>query len=321
MRLFIVAMLTSTILLLPIGGHAADIPKSEFGANDEVGALNRLTDTSRLQILSRITGGKVYDLSVDTFPGMPGLVDLGMGDPDFHMWMTHTPEGLVIEGISPGDVEGDFALYDDAVIMSNHTGTHIDALNHAGYGEKIFNQFSSADHLGNKGWRIAGADKIPPIITRGVLIDVAMQKGLDVLVDSYEITVDDIVAALKRQTVSIESGDAVFIRTGRMRHWPKPDLFVPREPGIGIAAAKWLVEQGAVLIGADNIAVERIPVTGSPVHAFVFAEAGVCLVELVWLEELAEDKIYEFALIAAPIKIRGATGSPMRPIALPIGPR
>jgi kynurenine formamidase len=321
MHLFIVTMLTSTILLLPIGGHAADIPKSEFGVNDEVGALNRLTDTSRLQILSRITGGKVYDLSVDTFPGMPGLVDLGMGDPDFHMWMTHTPEGLVIEGISPGDVEGDFALYDDAVIMSNHTGTHIDALNHAGYGEKIFNQFSSADHLGNKGWRKAGADKIPPIITRGVLIDVATQKGLDVLADSYEITVADIVAALKRQTVSLGSGDAVFIRTGRMRHWPKPELFVPREPGIGIAAAKWLVEQGAVLIGADNIAVERIPVTGPPVHAFAFAEAGVCLVELVWLEELAEDKVYEFALIAAPIKIRGATGSPMRPIALPIGPR
>ncbi|MFT4582197.1 MAG: kynurenine formamidase [Gammaproteobacteria bacterium] len=321
MRLFIVTMLTGAILSLPIGGHSADIPKSDFGEHDEVGALNRLNDASRLQILSRITSGKVYDLSVDTFPGMPGLVDLGMGDPDFHMWMTHTPEGLVIEGISPGDVEGDFALYDDAVIMSNHTGTHIDALNHAGYGDKIFNQFSSAEHLGNKGWRIAGADKIPPIITRGVLIDVATQKGLDVLADSYEITVDDLIAALKRQTVSIEGGDAVFIRTGRMRHWPKPDLFVPREPGIGIAAAKWLVDSGAVLIGADNIAVERIPVTGSPVHAYAFAEAGVCLVELVWLEELAEDKIYEFALIAAPIKIRGATGSPMRPIALPIGPR
>ena len=165
---------------------------------------------------------------------------------------------------------------------------------------------------------MAGADTIPPIITRGVLIDVPRTKQVEVLPDSYEITVADLQTTLADEAISLEQCDAVFIRTGRMLKWPDCAEYVPHEPGIGIDGAKWLVAQGVVLIGADNIAVERIPVTGTPVRAYLFARAGVCLVELLWLEDLARDQVYQFALIAAPIKIRGATGSPMRPIAFPI---
>jgi kynurenine formamidase len=277
-----------------------------------------LTDTSRLALLSRITSGKVYDLSVENFAGMPGLVHLGMGDPDFHMWMTHTPEGLELEGVNPGDPAHPIALYDDAVIMSSHTGTHIDALNHAGYGDKIWNGFDRAGHLGNKGWTVAGTDEIPPIIARGVLIDVAGHKQTDMLPDSYEITPADLTAALAAQGTQLEAGDAVFIRTGRMSVWPDPKRYVPHEPGIAIDAARWLLDRGVILIGADNIAVERLPIKGKAVHSYAFAERGVCLIENAWLQDLARDKVYEFVLFAAPIKVRGATGSSVRPFAIPL---
>ncbi|MGE0336650.1 MAG: cyclase family protein, partial [Gammaproteobacteria bacterium] len=185
---------------LPV--RADEVAKSPYGPDDEVGALNALTDTTRLDILRRIAGGKVYDLSVDSFPGMPGLVHLGMGDPDYHHWMTHTPEGLAVEGLNPGDPRHPIALYDDAFIMSAHTGTHIDALNHAGYGDHIYNGFNRAEHLGNKGWKVAGVDRIPPIITRGVLLDVAGWKKLDVLPPSYEITPSDLDATARAQGVT-----------------------------------------------------------------------------------------------------------------------
>ncbi len=295
-----------------------EVATSAYGPSDQIGALNALTDTTRLAVLRRVTVGQIYDLSVETFPGMPGLVHLGMGDPDFHHWMTHTPEGLALEGLNPGDPQHPIALYDDAVIMSVHTGTHLDALNHAGYGDQIFNGFKRSEHLGNKGWAVAGADRIPPIITRGVLLDVARWKQLKVLAPSYEITPSDLDATRAAQGTQIQPGDAVFIRTGRMTLWPDPATYAPHEPGVAQRGAAWLIDHGAVILGADTIAFERIPIKGKAVHSYAFAERGVTLMENVWLEDLARDRRYEFALFAAPIKIRGATGAPIRPFALPL---
>lgn len=125
---------------LPVS-HAAEVAQSPYGPDDEIGVLNMLTDVTSLAVLQRINSGKIYDLSVDNFVGMPGLADLGMGDPPFHMWMTHTPSGVRVEGLSPAGSPEELALYDDAIIMSTHTGTHLDTLNHLGYGDKIFNGF------------------------------------------------------------------------------------------------------------------------------------------------------------------------------------
>ena len=317
-------MMTLRVLIIglvfaAVGATGGEVAQSPYGPDDEIGALNAMTAESRWAVLSRVRGGEVYDLSVENFPGMPGLVHLGMGDPAFHMWMTHTPGGLAVEGIQL-IADEELALYDDALIMSSHTGTHIDTLNHVGYGDKIFNGFSASQRLGNKGWTVAGADKIPPIISRGILIDVAAAKGTQILPASYGITPDDLESALAKQGVGLQAGDSVFVRTGRMTLWPEPERYVPNTPGINLDAARWLADQGVILIGADNLTVEKTPLDRGVVHSFVFAERGVYLLENVWLEELASDAVYEFALIAAPIKIRGATGSPVRPIALPVRP-
>jgi kynurenine formamidase len=194
----------------------------------------------------------------------------------------------------------------------------MDSLNHLGYGDKIFNGYEASRYVGNKGWTKAGADKIPPIVTRGILIDVAAEKGVTVLPESYEITVEDLQRALSKQGTTVQQGDAVLIRTGRMTVWPDAKKFVPNEPGVTRQSAAWLIDHGAILLGADNMGVEKFPMAPEGVHTYVFAERGVCLLELVWLEDLAKDKVYEFAFIAAPIKLRGATGSPTRPLALPL---
>ena len=93
---------------------------------------------------------------------------------------------------------------------------------------------------------------------------------------------------------------------------------MPNEPGVTKQSAAWLIDNGAVLLGADNMGVEKFPMAKDSVHTYVFAERGVCLLEVVWLEDLAKDRVYEFAFIAAPIKLRGATGAPVRPLALPL---
>ncbi len=298
--------------------QADDVAKSPYGPDDEIGVLNELTEANTLAVLQRVSSGKTYDLSVTNFVGMPDLSNLGMGDPPFHMWMTHTPRGMRVEQLAPAGGPPNLALYDDAYTLSAHTGTHIDALNHLGRGEKIFNGYDAPTYLSDKGWTKAGVDAIPPIITRGILIDVAGEQDVDMLPHSYEITVEDLQRVMKKQGIRLQKNDAVLIRTGRMTVWPDPKKFVHNDPGITKESATWLIDNGAVILGADNMGVEKFPMAKDSVHVYLFTQRGVCLLELLWLEDLAKDQIYEFAFIAAPIKIRGATGSPIRPLALPI---
>lgn len=296
---------------------------SPWGANDEIGRLNLMTDASRAAVLSRIAGGKVYDLGVDYHKAMPSWSLLG--DPTYQIWMTHTPQGTVVDDpMKVGKAMNEHVSYSgDAVLMYTHTGTHIDALSHFGLNGRIWNGFAHAQHLGDNGWHRGGAEKLPPVIARGVLIDVAAAKGVDVLPDSYRIVPDDLKAALKRQNVSLAKGDAVFIRTGRMRVIGDKDKYMSDPPGIGLESARWLVEdQGAMLLGSDNLSLETFPVETEknwiPVHTYLEAEQGVAIMEVVDLEALSREKIYEFAFIGASLKLRGATGAPMRPVALPL---
>ncbi len=299
--------------------------KSPWGPDDEIGRLNLMTEASRAAVLSRISGGRVYDLSVEYHKEMPSWSLLG--DPTYQMWMTHTPRGTVVDNpLNLGSRMHEHVSYSgDAVLMYTHTGTHIDSLSHFGLNGEIWNGFDAHQHQGDLGWKRGGAEKLPPIIARGVLIDVAGYKRVEILPDGYRITPEDLQGALRRQKVSLQEGDAVFIRTGRMRVINDKDAYLKNEPGIGLAAAKWLVEgQGAMLLGSDNLSLEAFPVETPanwvPVHTYLEAEQGVMIMEVVDLEALARDRVYEFAFIGASLKLRGATGAPMRPIALPLRP-
>jgi kynurenine formamidase len=299
-----------------------EVSQSPYGPHDEIGRLNEMTPASRKSVLSQVDGGTVFDLSTEYFMGMPSW-DF-VGDPPYQIWMTHTPGGTLVDNpmqASP-EVNQYVAYSGDAISMYTHCGTHIDTLNHFGYNGQIWNHFKASEKLGARHWQVCGSDKFPPIIARGVLLDVAALQGVDILPDSYGIGAQDLQDAARRQHVELRQGDVVLIRTGRMRLWPDHDKYLLNEPGIDVGGAKFLAEEcGAMVVGCDNVACEQLPTVDPdsylPVHCYLFAVVGVPIIEVLMLEELAQKQVYEFAFFGAPLRLRGSTGAPMRTFAMP----
>lgn len=304
------------------GAVRHQVGASPFGSEDEIGMLNLLTPEISASMLSRADSARVFDLSVDLFPGMPTWTQ--GGEPPYQIWMNHTPAGSVVDdpvGVGP-DQNRLVGWSADSISMFTHCGTHVDTLNHFGYQDQIWNGFNTGEHLGSTGWTVAGADKHPPVIARGVLLDVASANDVTVLPDSFVVDVDQLRMTADRQGTRIKVGDVVMIRTGRGSTWPDASLYLPKEPGIDRGGAEWLAQQGASMIGADNIALEHLPSSDEenwlPAHTYLLAEAGVPIMEVVELEGIAEAELYEFCYIGAALKLRGATAGPVRPLALPL---
>lgn len=305
------------------GATAGEPSASPFGPDDEVGMINLLTPQIAREQLARADAGKIFDLSVDLFMDMPTWT--AGGEPPYNIWMVHTPRGSVVDDpVGVGREQNELVAWSaDAVSMFTHCGTHIDTLNHFGYHGEIWNRFGADEHLGSLHWNVAGADRLPPLIGRGILVDVPAAVGVDVLPDSYGIGPVELEDALRRQGLELRPADIVMVRTGRMRYWPDPTTYLPREPGLTREGARYLAEAGAALIGSDNIAVEQLPSEDPDnwmtVHTFLLAEAGIPIAEVVDLEELAAEGVDEFVFVGASLKLRGATAGPIRPLALPLG--
>jgi kynurenine formamidase len=299
-----------------------EVTASPFGAADEIGMLNLIDAASRDAILSRADATRVFDLSVDNFVGMPSWT--AAGDPNYQIWMTHTPGGeLVWNSMGVDEATNKLVAYSgDAVSMYTHTGTHVDTLNHFGYNGRIFNNFRADEHLGSRGWDVCGAEKHPPTIARGILLDVAALHGVPVLPPSHGIGAADISGCLARQNIQLRPGDVVMVRTGQMHYWPDPARFMPNPPGLNREGATFLCEAGAITVGTDTASFEQLPSAEPgnflPVHCYMLAEAGVPIMEICALDEIAAENLYEFAFFGACIRLRGATGAPMRPVAMPL---
>jgi kynurenine formamidase len=308
-----------------------------WGPNDEVGSLNEMTDASRLAALRLATQGKVYDLGV-TY------------DRTSYKWPGHspgeiisfrTPEGVKRQGDLPALVNDNStktAWHSSALFMNDNVATQIDGLGHATEGEDDhwYNGFKEKDWGGNWGVRKCDATTIPPIIARGVLIDVAGYKRVEALPASYIISVEDLRGALTNQKTALKPGDVVLIRTGTLRHWgetgnDEKGLIKDHDSaGINLETARWLVEQqGAMMIGSDTSGLEYNPKTEEtsayrakyksfmPVHNYLLIQQGVHIGEFHNLEQLAQDRVYEFAYICCTAKIKGtAAGFALRPIAI-----
>jgi kynurenine formamidase len=297
---------------------------SPWGKSDEIGSLNMMSDSANLALFSKLRTGKVYDLGVEYFIGMPGFTELG--DPPYQYWLTHTPRGTVVGDLTQqgADMNKKVSYTGDAISLYTHTGTHIDALSHFGLHGKIYNGYAADEHLGDRGWNKSGAEKIPPIIGKAVLIDVPAYKGVDVLPGNYVITLAELQQLIKSQHLQINKGDIVFIRTGLMKYfYGDKAKFMGSSPGMSLEAVKWLVEtKGVMTLGADNLGLEVMPSADStnwlPVHTYLLAQKGIMFIELVYLEELSAAKVKDFLFIGLPLKLRGASGAPLRPIAIPL---
>lgn len=302
-----------------------------WGPEDEVGALNEMTDASRLAALRTVKLGKAYDLGV-------------LYSRNSYKWPGHSPGEIMSfrtpEGVKrQGDVEAvtasdknpkGLAWHSCALFISDNVATQIDGLGHITSGDDNhwYNGFKEADWGGNFGIRKCGAETIPPIVARGVLIDVAALKGVQSLPTGYVITIDDVKAALDRQRTALRPGDVVLFRTGTLASWDRDGANHNRiarrdSAGPDLTTIRYLVEKkGAMMIGSDTSGLECSPAPeGSdspfPVHDYLLVQQGVHIAEFHFLEDLSKDKVYEFCYIAVTNKIAGATaGFCMRPLAI-----
>jgi kynurenine formamidase len=299
------------------------VSKSPWGSDDEIGRLNWITPETNKAILEHLDGSHVFDLNVEYFIGMPSWS--AAGDPPYGIWMTHTPQGSIndnLTGLGAATHER-YSYCGDSIHLYTHCGTHVDTLNHLGHDGMFWNGWTADKDLGSRMWTKGGLENYPPIIARGVLLDVAGMHGVDQLEAGYQITPQDLQDTIAKQGVELRKMDVVLVRTGRMRAWPDFDGYLQRSPGINLPSAKWLCEEaGAMCIAGDTIGLEVMPWDEPdaflPVHSYMFASAGAQIIEVVDMEEIAAEKQYEFAFLGLPMKLRGATGAPMPSYAVPL---
>jgi kynurenine formamidase len=204
----------------------------------------------------------------------------------------------------------------ESFALGGHVGTHIDALCHYSCGGKLHGGQEAAPVQSYAGGiEKLSVDTIAPIFRRGVLLDIA---GATILPEDFEIAPAHLDAAAK--CVEIRPGDVVLLRTGWATYWDDPRKFVSgvRGPGPSLAGARWLSDRGIFAAGSDTLAFEKVPAPAMPVHVHLLVEAGIHIMECLNLEELSAAHLYQFLFVAAPLKIRGATGAPIRPMAVEV---
>lgn len=246
------------------------------------------------------TRARIVDLTHEYRAGMPH-------------WPTHPPFAYTLTRLhGEQTLDGGVSSASDLIALGTHNGTHIDALCHFSQSGRLCGGVDVGGMQSYTGGIAAhGAETIAPIVRRGVLVDLAAEGPLP---PEREIA----PAGLEASAAAVAPGSVVLIRTGWARYWPDPARYLngQRHPGPGLEAARWLSARGIFAAGSDTVAFERIPSPGMPVHVHFLVERGIHILENLNLEELARTGAREFVLVAAPMKIRGATGAPARVFAI-----
>ncbi|GAA1845365.1 cyclase family protein [Pseudonocardia ailaonensis] len=247
------------------------------------------------------------------------VFDLGhVLEPEVPRGVAHVPF-LYQQTKRHGDVVYDDGLSAscDMFVTGVHVGTHIDGLAHISQDGLLHGGVEPSP--GPEHGSGLGIENVAPIVKRAVVLDLPALLGVDVLEQGHRVSAAEVEAALHRQDVGIVPGTAVFFRTGWARDWPAlPD--VHEAPGPGTEAVGWALDHGGDLFGSDTLAFEFTPGPGLPVHRQLLVERGIHIMEAVALDELCAAGVSEFLLVVAPLRLRGATGSPVRPLALVPGP-
>jgi len=322
------------VLSLPLSVAAQDRESgpwwpSPHGLSDQAGASNYVTPEKVLEALKLPKSGRTYELGHPYEASMPAY-----GDRPYYLNVVPAPRATEPGiGISHRDYFTGFI---------GQMGTQFDALSHQGRTVEMadgsvklvfYNGFTEEEltgrNRGQGGVEALGVEHFKPFITRGILVDIAAYKGVATLGPRYEVTLADVLGALERQGMNedtVEQGDAVLFHYGWSVNWTNPSKYNDRRvgvgdnegsPGIGAEVARWLVTRKVSMVGADSCCVQVMPRTGSDrVHHILFFEEGIPLLENMELREVARDQAYEFLFLNLTLRIKGATGSPVRPIAV-----
>jgi kynurenine formamidase len=261
-------------------------------------------------LLDLISTARVFDLAQPYYVGMPHHP----AHPPFLFGLTKQHgDYIAANGASSAA---------DALALGSHNGTHIDALCHFSCGGMLHGGIPAREvQSPGGGLRTYSIDTVAPILRRAVLLDIAGLEGDAPLAPDYEITHAHLDAAVRAQKVEIRPGDIVLLRTGWAQYWNDAARFLSQVcgPGPGIEGARWLSSRGVFAAGSDTVAFERVPDNNMPVHVHLLVESGIHIIECLNLEELAASRVNAFLFVAAPLKLTGATGSPVRPLAVVSG--
>jgi kynurenine formamidase len=304
---------TMTALLLtlttPCLLFAQDWVPSRFGADDRIGAANYLNAELVLQAAELITSGKVYSLGIETAEDSPAY-----GTRTYDINIVSSGEGVEVGA----DVT---TSHDERVSTSFGIGSQIDGLGHLGIGNQYYNGLTTDQLRRDDGLAELGTHTIPPIVTRGVLLNMADYFGVDMVAEGTAFNRAEIDAAASAQGISIRQGDVVIFHTGWMQLLGTDNQrFISVQPGPGVEGAQYLADLGVVAIGADTPALEVIPfeVAGRSfaVHQTLLAKNGVYILESMNTAELAADGVSEFLFVLGQPKFKGAVQTVINPIAI-----
>jgi kynurenine formamidase len=257
------------------------------------------------------SGAVLIELGQPLFTGMPSSPN----HPGFRMTLARRHGDMTRpDGSSAAN---------EVLITGGHVGTHIDALAHVSFQGKLHGGVDAAQAQAGGQFSEHGAERIPPLVTRGVLLDVAAARDVDCLGPGYGITAEDLAEASRRAGAEPAAGDVALVRTGWARHFADPPRYLGHDsgvPGVTEEAARWLADRDIVAAGADTTAFEQIPAGAGhrllPVHRLLLVERGIYIMEHLNLEDAAARGVTELLFLAAPLRIVGGTGSPIRPLAV-----
>jgi kynurenine formamidase len=290
---------------------------SRFGADDQRGTLNFVTPAAVLRGIAAVRRGDTFSLAIPMNAdgpqtgGIPGRIN-----PQHRM--------VAINQNYTGDAR-DFTTNDDAVDMGIQAATHWDAISHVGYDGLLYNGVP-ANEVDENGARRLGIEHFGPVVTRGVLVDVARLHGVDHFDDNHVVDADDFERATSAAGVQVEAGDILMVRTGQM-HWLREgdrDRYSHPSPGLGVGSIEWLHDHQIAAVATDNLTFEVFPCEDRkvfmPVHMINLRDQGLVQGQVWYLDELAadcaDDGVYECLLVATPLPITGAVGGVVVPTAV-----
>ncbi len=294
---------------------AQDCVPSKYGADDEIGAANLVTPERVVAATRLVKEGKTHPLGIVVEPGMPAF----------------PPRTTSLQVVTPGQVQGQdtaatfgwpITYNDDLAQLWFGTGPQIDGLGHLGENNVYYNCNNTKDFVDIKGLKKLGVDKIPPIVARAVLIDMAKHKGVEAMAGGDVITTDDIKAAMDAQGVTVDEGNVILIHTGWTDAKLKdaPQEWVSTEPGLDNGAAEYLASLGPVAVGADTWGLEAVPpAKGDKVfygHVTLLAKNGIYILETMDTGPLAAQGVSEFMFVLGQARIKGTVQMIINPVAM-----
>jgi len=252
---------------------------------------------------------KVFDLGQPYFPGMPHHPN----HPPFAYILLKKHGDITLE-------KERISFCNDLFTMGGHTGTHLDAKAHVARNNRVSNNIDISELQDyQNGLKVMGIETTPPIVKKGVLLDIPHFLNLEVLPHDFGIGEKEMQKSAEYEGVEIEEGDVVLIRTGWIKFWNDRRKYLSIEegvPGVVEDGAKYLAQKKISFTGSDTTAYDKVPPHHLPSHVILLVENGIQIMEMLNLEELSKNRIYAFLFIALPLKIRGGAGSPVRPIAI-----